>query len=587
LCLAIFVPGLANEFVWDDEQYLSRNPAVSGGLTLQNLRWGLTTFHAGNWHPLTWLSHQADVEIFGMNPTGHHLTSLLLHCANALLMLFVFRRLTGFFWGSALVAALFAVHPLHVESVAWAAERKDVLSTLLWLLALGAWIWWCRSPRPARYLATVALYVLSLSAKQMPVTFPFLLLLLDWWPLGRFVPGRRLKVIAEKLPLLALAAAASAVAYLAQSGFGSVGNAPLEARLANAVIACCIYVGKTLWPTRLALLYPFPLEPPALVPTSLAVAALTAVSILVLRTRKSLPFLAVGWFWFLGTLVPVIGLVQIGNQALADRYTYVPLTGLFIMAIWGVDRLTAGHGRRAPWITAGEIVVVLVLTVISSAQVRTWHDPVSAFTNAIRARENNHIAHYNLGVYYHEHGDDGAAAGHFRAAIAIWPDDAVARNNLGLTLEREGKTAEAIGEFWAATRADPRLAEGHYNLGRLLADTGEQFIARATLERALSLRPAYPEAHARLGELLARQGKAGEALPHFLEAVRLSPGTALYRSDLGAALAELGRLEEAVNVLREALRLDPRLHIARENLDKALSQRASAATGSVRPGGDR
>jgi len=587
LCLVIFVPGLRNEFVWDDDQYLTRNPAVAGGLTPHNLRWALTSFHAGNWHPLTWLSHQADVEIFGLNPAGHHLTSLLFHCANAVLFFLVFRRMTGFFWGSALVAALFAVHPLHVESVAWAAERKDVLSTLLWLLALGAWVGWCRKPRPAQYLAVAALYALSLSAKQMPVTFPFLLLLLDWWPLGRFAPGRRLKLIAEKLPLLALSATASAVAYLAQSGFGAVGNAPLEARLANAVIAWCTYIGKALWPTRLALLYPFPLEPPALVPTTLAVAALTAVSILVIRARRSRPFLAVGWFWFLGTLVPVIGIVQIGNQALADRYTYVPLTGLLIMAIWGIAALAARCGQRARWIASGAVVLVVVLTVASRAQVRTWHDPVSAFSNAIQARENNHIAHYNLGVYYHEHGDDRLAVEHFRTAIAIWPDDAVAHNNLALVLESEGKLAEAIGELWAATRADPRLAEGHYNLGRILADSGERFIAQATLERALKLRPEYPEAHARLGELLARQGKTGEALPHFQEAVRLSPRTALYRSDLGAALAELGQLEAAVRSLQEALRLDPKLPVARENLDKALSQRASAAAHSVAPRGGR
>ncbi|MHB8834566.1 MAG: tetratricopeptide repeat protein [Candidatus Methylomirabilia bacterium] len=587
LCLVIFVPGLPNEFVWDDEQYLTRNPAVAGGLTEQNLQWALTTFHAGNWHPLTWLSHQVDVEVFGMNPAGHHLTSLLLHCANAILFFLAFRRMTGSFWGSALVAALFAVHPLHVESVAWAAERKDVLSTLPWLLALIAWIGWCRKPRPGKYVAVVSLYALSLSAKQMPVTFPFLLLLLDWWPLGRFVPGRRLRTIVEKLPLLALAAAACAVAYIAQSGFGAVGGAPLEARLANAVISYCSYIGKALWPTHLALLYPFPLEPPALLPTSLAVTALTAASIFVLRARRNRPFLAVGWFWFLGTLVPVIGIVQIGNQALADRYTYVPLTGLFIMAIWGIDSLTVDHGRRTPWIASATIILVALLAVTSGAQVRTWHDPVSAFGNAIRAREKNHIAHYNLGVYYHDHGDDRLAIEHFRAAIAIWPGDAMAHNNLALILESEGKVAEAIGELWAATRADPDLAQSHYNLGRLLADSGERFIAQATLERALKLLPAYPEAHARLGELLARQGLTREALPHFLEAVRLSPETALYRSDLGAALAELGRLEEAVESLQEALRLDPQLRVGRENLDKALVQRASEAAGSVGRGGGR
>lgn len=580
LCLVVYLPGLSNGFVWDDEQYLTLNPVVKGGLSPASVRWALSTFHAGNWHPLTWLSHLLDVTLFGMNPAGHHLTSLLLHCANAVLMFLVFQRLSGALWGSALVAALFAVHPLHVESVAWAAERKDVLSTFFWLLSLRVWVGWLQSPRPARYWAAIALFALALCAKQMPVTFPLLLLLLDWWPLGRLAPGRSSKVVREKVPLLALSAAGSAVAFLAQSRFGAVGNAPFAARLANAFTSYFAYIGKAVWPSRLALLYPFPADPPLRPSVVLACGVLTVATVLALRWRRRLPALVVGWLWFLCALVPVIGLIQIGNQALADRYTYVPLTGLFVIAVWGIDALTAGLSRRAPWLAAAAVAVVCALTVTSQAQVRTWHDPLTAFENAVNVTADNPVAEYNLGVNHHERGEDQLAEEHFRRAIAI-RDGAEAHNNLGLIFQSQGKRTEAMREFAAAIRADIRLPDAYFNLGRLLADTGDLLFAKVNLEHALQLRPAYPEAHAKLGELLASLGMTAAALPHFQEAVSLSPQTALYRNDLGAALATLGDVDAAVGSFREALRLDSGLRIARKNLDKALSRPDSGVLGSA------
>ena len=580
LCLAVYFPGLSNGFVWDDEQYLSLNPAVSGGLSPASVRWALTSFHAGNWHPLTWLSHLLDVTLFGLNPAAQHLTNLLLHCANAVLTFLVFRRLTGALWGSAVVAALFAVHPLHVESVAWAAERKDVLSTFFWLLALRAWLGWLRSPRPTRYWIATALFALSLCAKQMPVTFPLLLLLLDWWPLGRLAPGRRLKVVSEKLPLLALSAAGSAVAFLAQSRFGSVGNAPFAARLANVFTSYCAYIGKTVWPSRLALIYPFPEDPPLRLSVVLACVALAATTVLALRWRRRFPALAVGWLWFLCALVPVIGLIQVGNQALADRYTYVPLTGLFLAAVWGINILTAGLSRRTPLLAAVAVVVLCALVLTSRAQVRTWRDPRAAFENAVNVTADNSVAEYNLGVYHHNHGDDRLAEEHFRKAIAI-RNDAEAHRNLALILEPQGKRTEAMREFAAAARADDRFPEVYYNLGRLLADAGQLPFAKVNLEHALQLQPAYPEAHARLGELLAGLGMTEAALTHFREAVCLSPQIALYHSDLGAALATLGEVDAAVSSFREALRLDPGFRVARKNLDTALSRPAPGVVGSA------
>jgi protein O-mannosyl-transferase len=575
LCLAIYLPGLDNEFVWDDELHLTRNPPVSSGLSPQSLRWALTTFHTGNWYPLTWVSHLVDVELFGLKPRGHHLTNLFLHCANAILTFLVLRRLTGALRSSALVAALFAVHPLHVESVAWVAERKDVLSTFLWLLALAAWLGWLRRPRPARYAAAVALFALALGAKAMPVTFPFLLLLLDFWPLGRFSPGRRLALAAEKLPLAAMAAAAAAVAFLAQSAIGAVGTVPFLVRAANAVRSYWMYVGKALWPARLALLYPYPEEAPSLALTVGAVAGLAAATAVALRLRRSSPAVAVGWLWFLGTLVPVIGLVQVGTQALADRYTYVPLTGLFIAAIWGIGGLARSSPRRAPWLAAGAALAVALLASTARFQVGLWRDPPAALNNVLNVAGENLIAHKLLAVYYEEHGNDRLAEEHVHAALAISGSDAGTLGIMAAILAKQGRTEEAIGAYHAAILSDPRSAEPYNNLGVLLAGAGREREAEENLGQALNLSPGFAGAHANLGRLLARQGRMEEALPHFSEAVRLSPKTALHHADLGAALATLGRRDEAVSSLREALRLDPGLAIARENLVKALFGRGA------------
>lgn len=570
LCLWIYLPGLANEFVWDDEMYISRNPHVLAGLSPQGLHWAFTTFHTGNWHPVTWISHLTDVQLFGLNPIGHHLASLLFHCTNAVLTFFIFRRLTGRLWTSALVAALFAVHPLHVESVAWAAERKDVLSTTLWLLSLLAWRGWLRRQEPVRYLAVGSFFTLALAAKPMPATLPFLLLLLDWWPLGRFIPGRRWALVVEKLPLFVLAAAAGAVSYLAQSRIGAVGNVPFFVRLANSVISYWAYLGKTLWPSRLTLLYPFPMGSPHFPRVVLALAALAVTTALVILIRQRSPALTVGWFWFLGTLAPVIGLVQIGPQAMADRYTYIPLTGLFMMAVWGIGELVGRRRRSVLWPPVAMILVV-VLTAAARGQVRTWHDPLTAFRRALAVTKDNRLAHFNLGVYHQERGENRLAEEHFRAAIAIWNGYADAHCNLGLVFESGGRTEEAIREYREAIRANPRLAEAYYNLGTLQVDIGQWFPAEINLKKAMTLRPDDHEAPANLGRLLARQGRILEALPLFREAVRLAPQTALNHQDLGVALLALGRRDEAAAALREALRLDPGLEIARKNLAKTSS----------------
>jgi tetratricopeptide (TPR) repeat protein len=571
LCLAVYLPGLSNGFVWDDELYISRNPAVVAGLSAASLRWAFTTFYAGNWHPLTWVSHLADVQLFGLEPLGHHGTNLFFHGANAILTFLVFRRLTGIRWSSACVAALFAVHPLHVESVAWVAERKDLLSTLFLLLALYAWIGRLRRPGVRRVAVAVPLYALALLAKPMPVTFPFLLLLLDWWPLGRLVPGRLTARVIEKLPFFALAALSCAVTLAAQSSVDAVGSVPVGVRLANIAVSYCRYLAMTFRPAGLALLYPFPAEAPAPAVIAMAAVALGTVTAIVLAVRRPAPALAAGWFWFLGTLVPVIGFVQVGTQALADRYTYLPLTGIFVMTVWGIgDRLGRDRGARLALLAATAAVVALLATA-ARKQVLLWRDPVVAFSNAIRVTRDNVIAHANLGAHYFERGDDPLAEREFRSAIAIADDFAVAHAGLAQLFERQGRIDAAIAEYRAALRGNPRLAEAYNNLGALLAVSGQWREAEFSIRQSLLLRSEFPSAQSNLGKLLGSQGRIAEALPHLREAVRLSAGTAGYHGDLGAALAAAGRLDEAAASLREALRLEPGLESARENLARVLA----------------
>ncbi len=591
LTLAAFLPVLGNGFVWDDELYLLNNPRAAGGLTLAGLGWALTTFHAANWHPLTWVSHFLDVELFGLRPAGHHLVSLLWHAGNVVLLFLLLLRLTGARGRSALVAALFAVHPLHVESVAWVAERKDVLSTFFALAAVAAYLRYLRRPRPAAYLTVFLLFALALAAKPMPVTLPFLLLLLDWWPLGRWhaspaaapaqsqqtdsrrrhPPGRVALLLAEKVPLLALSAASAAVTLRAQASWEAVGSLPLGIRLANAVQAYAGYLGKTVWPRGLAILYPLRSgAPPAWRPLS-ALLLLSVVTLLVRRTLRRAPALAAGWLWFLVTLVPVIGLVQVGTQAMADRYSYLPLVGVFIMAAWAIDLLPPLLRLHRTAMTAACCLLALSLAGLTFLQSRYWKDTPTVFDHALRVTGDNRVAHYNLGVYRQGRGELRQAAEHYREAIRIKEDYADAHNNLGVILAGEGKTAEAISHYRRAIRADRSFAEAWCNLGVQLFEEGKAAESAAAFREALVLRPSLAEARAGLGNLLAHQGRIVEARDQLQQAVRLRPDSAPYHNALGAAFAELGERTAAVLQFREALRLDPEYAPARENLGASLT----------------
>jgi tetratricopeptide (TPR) repeat protein len=487
---------------YDDFQYVVLNRQAQGGLSGEALRWAFTTFYASNWHPLTWLSHLLDVELFGLRPGGHHLTSVLFHAANTVLLAHLLTRLTGAPLRSAVVALLFAIHPLHVESVAYIAERKDVLSTFFGLLALLSYVRSTEEPGWRRLLPVVLLFAASLLAKPMLVTLPFLLLLLDWWPLGRLgrpagTPGRAtpLGLVVEKVPLFLLSLGSSVVTYLAQDQGGSViaaETSPLALNLANAVVAYGKYLLLTVWPTGLSPFYPFPTHVPA-GELTLAGGLLLAVTLLVFWQRRR-PYLAVGWFWYLGTLVPVIGIVRVGQQALADRYTYFPLIGIFLMLVWGIADLLAG--RRRARATAGGLVllVAIPLLVLSWRQIGVWRDGITLFSHALRVTTGNWLAHHNLGVAYLNKGRYAEALAQFEASLRIRPNYLNAHTNLGNTYFNLGDPARSIAAYQEALRIDPDYAPARRALIKAYLRWGQRDLARA--EYALLLRTAPEEAAA-------------------------------------------------------------------------------------------
>ncbi|TMB07957.1 MAG: tetratricopeptide repeat protein, partial [Deltaproteobacteria bacterium] len=438
----------------DDDLYVTANPAVWGGLTLAGARWALTATHAGLWHPLTWLSHMLDVQLFGPNPAGHHATNLLLHVANVVVLLLVLVRATGALWPSAAVAALFALHPLHVESVAWVAERKDVLSGFFGLTTIWAYVRYAQRPAPGRYALVVLSLALGLMAKPMLVTLPLVLLLLDRWPLRR---GMSLRLVVEKLPLLALAAAASVMGIVAgqrADAVGSLARFPLEARLANALVSYARYLGKTLWPSRLAVFYPYPSAWPAwqLAGAAVLLAAVTTVAIVHMRRR---PYLLVGWLWFLGMLFPVSGVVQDGSQAMADHFTYLPLIGLFVMVAWGGQDLLARCPVPPPALKASALALLLALGCTTWRQVGYWHDSTRLFTHALEVTSANWLAHNNLGDALAREGKLEEATGHFAESVRLEPSNPDAHYNLGVALHRQGRPAEATLHYREALRLAP------------------------------------------------------------------------------------------------------------------------------------
>jgi tetratricopeptide (TPR) repeat protein len=476
---AVFWPLLTHDFVSiDDNVYVTSNPHVRSGLTAKSIRWAFTTFDAEFWHPLTWLSLMADARIFGGRPFGFHLTNLLLHILNTLLLFFFLQKVTGKRWQSAFVASLFALHPLHVESVAWIAQRKDVLSTFFWLLTLHLYADFVQKPSPSRYGCIMVFFILGLMSKPMLITLPFTLLLLDYWPLGRFkyTAWRSLArgiwpCIREKLPLFGITATAVIITYYAQKyggGLDALNPYPLAARIANALISYGAYIWKMIWPHNLAFFYPFPASLPAWQITA-ATLALVIFTTLAIRSIKDRPYFIVGWLWYLGTLVPVIGLVKIGDFAMADRYTYVPLIGLFIIISWGVPDLLRKWRSKALVIPLTAFVVLASFAAVTRVQTRYWSNSIALYKHAIRVTRDNFLAHYALGDILAAEGKFDQAISHFAEAVRSRPDKATLQNSLGRALASQGFFDQALPHLIAALQIKKHFAEAHYNIGIVLA----------------------------------------------------------------------------------------------------------------------
>ena len=570
----LYQPVRHHRFVsFDDPVYVTENPVVRGGWSADGIRYALGGSHGGNWHPVTTVSHLLDVEWLGAEPEdagGHLGVSAALHALNAVLLLLL-RALTGSFWASLGVAAFFALHPLRVESVAWVSSRKDVLSGLFFLLTLLAWASYVRAPPGkgrARYLAVLGCYALGLMAKPMLVTLPLLLLLLDRWPLGRW--GGRLGppwgLWLEKAPLLGLAAISSAVTVVVQQGAGAVGSLdvlPLDWRLVNAPIAYALYLWKTVWPVRLASFYPHPGLLPSqdlasVLPASLAaLLLLVAISVLALRLVGSRPYLLVGWLWFLGMLVPVLGLVQVGSQSMADRYSYLPHVGLGIAGAWALRDLARRRPRTRPALAAGAVLGAAALAVLTGRQIPHWRDSESLYLHAIAATRDNYLAHQNLGnVYLREERLDDALA-QYRLSLGIRPDDARLHSNLGALYTRRGDERRARQHLRRALQLDPGFADARANLARLLLEQSDGAAAEAELRRALERQPDAVELRRGLATLLFNRGDPAGAAAELEAAVRASPGDAELLNHLGLAWLAAGEGAGAARAFRRAIAAVP------------------------------
>ncbi len=573
--LALYNPVNQHPFVnYDDPGYVTDNAHVHAGLTWDTIKWAFTTTEQANWHPLTWISHALDYQLFHSNPAGHHFDNLLLHALSAVVLFLVLVYGTGRVGPSFFVAALFALHPINVESVAWISERKNVLSTLIFFLAIGAYGWYAAKPSWQRYLSVFVLFGLGLMAKPMVITLPCVLLLLDYWPLARVGKTSVAKLIVEKLPLFALAAGSALMTMSAQQAGGAMRSTvqfSLSTRLANAIVAYAMYLWKMIWPIRLAPMYPHPGESLAgwqIVLSALVLLAITAV-VLIRREKR---YLAMGWFWFLGTLVPVIGLVQVGDQAMADRYAYIPLVGIFVMIAFGVaDLADAKKLGFKPRLIAGACILA-ALSFLTYRQLGYWSSSYELWSHTLAITQNNFVAEDNMGGALLLLDKPDEAHTHFEAAARINPHDPMSHSNLGVYLQEHNQLRGAVEEYRSAIQmtSDPALLASTYaNLGAAYRDLGDDAKARESYDESLRMNPDQFNAYLGLGRLLERQGKLDEAIANYSRSVQIRPTESGFLR-LGHAAEMKGRRQDAISAYQQALQLNPDSSEAQQAL-KALS----------------
>ena len=571
-----FFPALQNSFVnFDDNTYVYENPKVVAGLTRSGIIWAFTHFHSSNWHPLTWLSHMLDCQLYRLNAGGHHFSSLLLHVVVAILLFLVLQEMTGAIWRSAFVAAVFAIHPLRVESVAWVSERKDILSALFFMLTLAAYVRHSRAPSVARYLVVVLLYALGLMCKPMLVSLPLVLLLIDYWPLRRLSdPSSARRLFIEKLPLIGLAGLSCLVTLFAQrSTTVSIGHIPLAWRLENAADACMIYIRQMVWPLRLAPFYPHPEDQLPAWQILLATVAIIGISSAVILWKRRWPYVFTGWCWYLVMLGPVIGIVQVGLQAHADRYTYLPQIGLYILVSWSAADLIAWRRAGPRILTAAAAILLVSLTWLARTQVRYWHDSEALWKHSLAVTKDNDFPHYGLGDVYFERGEVNEALAEFRAALYLRPGSPYAHNDIGLVLTKMGQLDEAVDHLNAAIQILPKHPTAHYSLGNALLQKGQTDDAIKEFERQLALQPDHAQARCNLAIALLNQGRLNQAMAQYERTIELRPDYAEAYYGLGNCYLERGNPEKAIKQYEQALKLSPRLVEARNNLATILSQK--------------
>jgi tetratricopeptide (TPR) repeat protein len=594
----IYWPVTGFDFInFDDPVYIGNNPIVRHGITWEGIKWAFIGVYASNWHPLTWISHMIDVNLFGMKPGMFHLVNVFFHILNSILLFLVLERMTGAFWRSFFVAVLFALHPLHVESVAWISERKDVLSTFFWILTMLGYSRYVQCPNIAGYIIVIALFGIGLLAKPMLVTLPFVLLLLDFWPLKRLsystgsvsvfpsLPTRgrgmgnkavvgcssdklrrsvisskeTIRLVLEKIPLMIMALAASIETFYAQSVGGAVntlGRVSIASRIQNSIISYGAYLWKTIWPSGLAVFYPYP-NKFNMITVATCLLFLVAVCIMVIMYAKKLPYLLTGWFWYLGTLVPVIGFVQVGSQSMADRYTYIPLIGIFIIVLWGLTDLITRwtHG----WIVLSVVSVAILgcLSAVTSVQVATWENSETVFSHALSVTKDNYLAHNCLGVALYGRDEVENAIWHYQESVRINPNNVNAQCNLGVALAHKKQYAEAFAHYRECLRLKPGYSEAYYNMGVAFSELGKNDEAIKQYQAVLKNYPLHENANNNLGFLLACKGNFNEAIPYYLKSLESNPDNVRTRTNLSDALMEKRRYNEALLQVNEAIKINP------------------------------
>jgi tetratricopeptide (TPR) repeat protein len=595
ITFAVFGQTVHSEFVnYDDGDYVYENPVVCGGLTLNGIAAVFAHVECNFYHPLTMISLMVNYQLNGLQPGGYHLVNVLLHTLSAMLLFLILRRMTGFTWRSAFVAAVFGIHPLRVESVAWVSERKDVLSGLFFVLTIGAYVRYVQGTRSTvRHLVVVVLFALGLLCKPNIVTLPFVLLLLDYWPLHRFgggtVAGGKLaihwggfsvfaRLIVEKVPLFLLSAAACVMAPIAEGkAMASPGDVPLLARISNSIMSYVTYLRQMVCPADLAPFYPFPARDLSGLKTILALVLLVAISAVAFAAWRKRPYLLVGWLWYLGILVPMIGIMQVGGFAHADRFTYLPMIGLSVALTWAAADFCAGWRHRRAMLGGCAIIILVVLIFCARTQASYWRNSESLWTHTLACTSDNAMAHNNLGNALLQNGNVDEAITQFQRALQINPDNAKARYNLGLALFQKGKVDEAIVHYQQALQIKPDYAEARNNLGNALLQKGNADEAIVQFQKALQIKPDYAEARNNLGNALLQKGSVDEAITQFQKALQINPGDADAHNNLGTALFQKGNVDEAIVHYQQALQIKPDIVEARYNLGYALLQKGNVA----------